>query len=94
MSYNVGCIMREGRKADRDGKAVALLRRAGAIPFVISNQSELCIGPETHNILSGRTTNPYCRQRSVGGASGGEVNTSLYSSTFKLSTCNINKKNI
>ncbi|XP_075209757.1 fatty-acid amide hydrolase 2-B-like isoform X2 [Lycorma delicatula] len=73
MSYNVGCVLREGRKADRDGKAVALLRKAGAIPLVISNQSELCIGPETHNLLSGRTINPYCRQSSVGGASGGEA---------------------
>lgn len=73
MSFHVGCKLREGRKADRDGKAVALLKKAGAIPYIITNQPELCIGTETHNYVTGRTSNPYCRQRAVGGGSGGEV---------------------
>ncbi|XP_039299525.1 fatty-acid amide hydrolase 2 isoform X2 [Nilaparvata lugens] len=73
MSYSIGSVIRQGRKADRDGRAVALLKKAGAIPLVVSNQPEFGLGAETYNHVTGRTANPYCRQRSVGGASGGEA---------------------
>lgn len=73
MSYAIGSKLRQGMKADSDGTAVDLLRRAGAIPFLVSNTPELCMAHETHNLLTGLTNNPYNQQRTVGGSSGGEV---------------------
>ncbi|XP_046673794.1 fatty-acid amide hydrolase 2-A-like [Homalodisca vitripennis] len=73
MSYSVGCRIRVGKKADKDGTAVELLRKSGAIPIAVTNQSEMCLSTETYNSVCGLTRNPYNIQRTVGGASGGEA---------------------
>uniref|UniRef100_A0A1B6GS16 Amidase domain-containing protein n=3 Tax=Cuerna arida TaxID=1464854 RepID=A0A1B6GS16_9HEMI len=73
MSYSVGCRFRVGKKADKDGTAVELLRRSGAIPLAVTNQPEMCLCTETNNLVCGLTRNPYNIQRTVGGASGGEA---------------------
>ena len=74
MDKCVGCLMRQGIKADSDGVAVAFLRKAGAIPLLVSNTPEYCMSWETSNIVTGRTVNPYNPLKTPGGSSGGEVN--------------------
>lgn len=73
MSNSVGCVDLSGRKAASDGGAVSKLRNSGAIPLLVSNTPELCLGWETSNLLRGTTNNPYCLSRTPGGSSGGEV---------------------
>jgi Asp-tRNA(Asn)/Glu-tRNA(Gln) amidotransferase A subunit family amidase len=73
MSHCVGTLLRHGIKADKDSEAVALLKKAGAIPLLVSNTPELCLSWETNNLVTGRTLNPYNFLRTAGGSSGGEV---------------------
>jgi len=73
MSHCVGSLPRYGIKAEKDSEAVALMRKAGAIPLLVSNTPELSLGWETTNLVTGRTLNPYNFLRTAGGSSGGEV---------------------
>ncbi|KAJ9583971.1 hypothetical protein L9F63_021682, partial [Diploptera punctata] len=73
MGKCVGSLPRYGIIADNDGAAVSLLRKAGAIPLLISNTPEYCLSWETSNLVTGRTVNPYNPLRSPGGSSGGEA---------------------
>jgi fatty acid amide hydrolase 2 len=73
MSHCVGSLPRCGIKADNDSEAVKLMRKAGAIPLLVSNTPELCLSWETTNLVTGRTLNPYNFLRTSGGSSGGEV---------------------
>lgn len=72
MLFTAGAVERKGVRASRDAEAVALLRKAGAIPIVVTNTSEQCFWMETYNNLYGRTNNPYDSRRTAGGSSGGE----------------------
>lgn len=51
---------------------MGLMREAGAIPFALTNVSEVCMWWESCNPVHGRTNNPYDTNRIVGGSSGGE----------------------
>ncbi|XP_045765556.1 fatty-acid amide hydrolase 2-A-like [Maniola jurtina] len=73
MSNSVGCLEHQGRVALKDGDAVNLVKRAGAIPLLVSNTPELCLGWETTNLLNGTTNNPYRLSTTPGGSSGGEA---------------------
>ncbi|XP_045446843.1 fatty-acid amide hydrolase 2-B-like [Melitaea cinxia] len=73
LSNSVGCLEHAGRRAPEDGAAVRLVKKAGAIPLLVSNTPELCLGWETTNLLRGTTNNPYCLNRTAGGSSGGEA---------------------
>ncbi|CAH2105921.1 unnamed protein product [Euphydryas editha] len=73
LSNSVGCIEYIGRTALADGAAVRLVKKAGAIPLLVSNTPELCLGWETTNLLRGTTNNPHCLNRTAGGSSGGEA---------------------
>lgn len=95
MSHCVGSLQRRGIKADKDSEAVALLRKAGAIPLLVSNTPELCFSWETNNLVTGRTLNPYNFLRTSGGSSGGEVTNRMLvingywnSSLWNLNICN------
>ncbi|XP_070787167.1 fatty-acid amide hydrolase 2-A-like, partial [Enoplosus armatus] len=70
MPYTVGLMSRRGVTATVDAPAVALLKRAGAIPLGVTNTSEMCMW--SHNHLHGITNNPYDLERIPGGSSGGE----------------------
>lgn len=59
--------------AERDSIAVARLRVAGAIPIAVTNVPEGGLWLETHNLLYGRTHNPWSGQHTAGGACGGEA---------------------
>ncbi|XP_026321849.1 fatty-acid amide hydrolase 2-A-like isoform X2 [Hyposmocoma kahamanoa] len=72
LSNSVGCLENAGRRATTDGEVVRLVRKSGAIPLLVSNTPELCLGWETTNLLRGTTNNPYCLSRTPGGSSGGE----------------------
>lgn len=56
-----------------DDPYVAALRAAGAIPIAKTNLPQLMFYTETDNPLYGRTNNPWDRDRSCGGSSGGEA---------------------
>ncbi|XP_054715337.1 fatty-acid amide hydrolase 2-A-like [Uloborus diversus] len=72
LSQTSGLAWAAERKCERDSEVVALYRRAGAIPLVVTNVPEMCMWWESANIAFGRTKNPYDHKRTAGGSSGGE----------------------
>src|SRR5919201_3885772 len=60
-------------RASRDGRIVAALRAAGAVPIAKGNVAQLLWFAETDNPLYGRTANPHALDRSPGGSSGGDA---------------------
>ena len=67
-----GTRLRAGRIATEDAPLVARLKKAGAIVLGNTNAPELLMAYETDNLLFGRTNNPWDRDRTAGGSSGGE----------------------
>ncbi|RYG51994.1 hypothetical protein EON66_10200 [archaeon] len=67
-----GNACRTFRPAAQDAVVIAVLRRAGAIPFVRSNVPQCLMLPESCNIIWGACTNPFNAARTPGGSSGGE----------------------
>ncbi|XP_055376958.1 fatty-acid amide hydrolase 2-A [Condylostylus longicornis] len=72
MIHTAGLWKRRNVRAVEDAKAIASMRQAGAIPFALTNISEVCMWWESFNTIHGRTNNPYDTSRIVGGSSGGE----------------------
>uniref|UniRef100_T1GZI8 Amidase domain-containing protein n=1 Tax=Megaselia scalaris TaxID=36166 RepID=T1GZI8_MEGSC len=72
MKHTSGLYARRDIRSKVDSDAMALMRAAGAIPFALTNVSELCMWWESFNTVHGRTRNPYDTNRIVGGSSGGE----------------------
>ncbi|XP_068631126.1 fatty-acid amide hydrolase 2-A-like [Battus philenor] len=72
LSNAVGCLERAGSRAACDGHAVRAVRAAGAVPLLVTNTPELCLGWESTNLLHGTTNNPYRLDCTPGGSSGGE----------------------
>lgn len=58
--------------ASKDSALVALLKRAGAIPFAKTNIPQSLMINESVNNIYGRALNPWNLERTVGGSSGGE----------------------
>jgi fatty acid amide hydrolase 2 len=50
-----GLVSRKGYVADEDAEVIKRLKQAGAIPFIITNVSELCMWYESANRLYGMT---------------------------------------
>ncbi|KAK3580690.1 hypothetical protein CHS0354_017971 [Potamilus streckersoni] len=73
MPNTAGLVIRKNTCAEVDAPVVAYLKQAGAIPFIVTNVSELCMWYESANRLYGRTSNPYHTGKIVGGSSGGEA---------------------
>ncbi len=69
----LGLPSRKGHYAERDSPLVACLREAGAILLGKTNVPQLVVGNECANPLYGRTSNPWNRNRTSGGTSGGEA---------------------
>jgi fatty acid amide hydrolase 2 len=67
-----GLYHRKDYRAEHDAPVIKQMREAGAIPFALTNTSELCMWWESVNCVHGRTNNPYDTNRIVGGSSGGE----------------------
>uniref|UniRef100_A0A6I9V9W4 fatty-acid amide hydrolase 2-B n=1 Tax=Bactrocera dorsalis TaxID=27457 RepID=A0A6I9V9W4_BACDO len=70
--HTAGLYARRDVRATEDATAMSLMRQAGAIPFAITNISEVCMWWESNNVVHGRTRNAYDSNRIVGGSSGGE----------------------
>lgn len=70
--HTSGLVARRYIRATEDSDAMALMRRAGAIPFALTNVSECCLWWESHNPVHGLSRNAYDSNRIVGGSSGGE----------------------
>ena len=65
-----------GRKdfiPQQDAPVVARLRDAGAVLLGKTNTPELTLSAETHNLIYGRSCNPFDLQLSPGGSSGGSA---------------------
>ncbi len=73
MPQTAGLRSRVGQSARATAPAVVNLLDAGAIPLGVTNVSEMTLWIESENPVYGRTNNPYDRQRSAGGSSGGEA---------------------
>lgn len=73
MRHHSGSKLVDASPATNDGKAVALVKKAGAIILVTTNTPEYCLFWETFNNVTGTTNNPYDSRRTSGGSSGGEV---------------------
>lgn len=58
---------------ERDAKAVARLKAAGAIVFGKTNLSTLAMDIQTYNTAFGTTNNPWDSSRTAGGSSGGSA---------------------
>lgn len=65
MCQTAGLVARKNAVADRDAKAIELMRSAGAIPLALTNVSELAMWWESSNCLFGTTKNPYNTRYSV-----------------------------
>ncbi|XP_055631714.1 fatty-acid amide hydrolase 2 [Toxorhynchites rutilus septentrionalis] len=70
--HTAGIWKRRTIRGEKDARAMELMRRAGAIPFALTNVSECCMWWESVNTIHGRSRNPYDTNRIVGGSSGGE----------------------
>lgn len=72
MLHTSGLYDRRFHRAEKDAETISLMRKAGAIPFALTNVSEVCMWWESNNTVHGRSCNPYDTNRIVGGSSGGE----------------------
>lgn len=72
MGQTSGIVQAKDRKSEKDSDTAALYRKAGAIPYVVTNVPEMCMWWESANNVFGWTKNPYDNNRTVGGSSGGE----------------------
>jgi aspartyl-tRNA(Asn)/glutamyl-tRNA(Gln) amidotransferase subunit A len=64
-------LFADGPFADADSELVARLRQAGCVIVGKTNTPELAWKGDTDNSIFGRTRNPWGRDRSAGGSSGG-----------------------
>lgn len=62
----------KGRTPDADATSVARMKQAGGILLAKTNLPEFSYWIESDNLLSGRSNNPWDRDRTPGGSSGGE----------------------
>lgn len=72
MSQTNGLLFYKDRKAPSDADVVTEYRKAGAIPYIVTNVPTLSMDWATSNLIFGRTKNPYDKRRTPGGSSGGE----------------------
>jgi Asp-tRNA(Asn)/Glu-tRNA(Gln) amidotransferase A subunit family amidase len=68
-----GSLLNKGHIPHENAVVVDRLRRAGALILGTTNCPEFLMAYETDNRLYGRTANPWDRERTAGGSSGGEA---------------------
>ncbi|XP_023968113.2 vitamin D3 hydroxylase-associated protein-like [Chrysemys picta bellii] len=67
-----GFVQLLGRLEQEDSVMVKVLKRQGAIPFVLTNVPQSLFNYDCSNSIFGQTVNPLNHQKSPGGSSGGE----------------------
>ncbi|CAL1717065.1 unnamed protein product [Somion occarium] len=72
LETTMGYVSWIGDYADKDAALVEILQECGAVPFVQTNVPQTLMWAETYNSIFGRTVNPYNRNLTSGGSSGGE----------------------
>ncbi|KAI5116423.1 hypothetical protein M0805_001386 [Coniferiporia weirii] len=72
LESTIGFVWRIGKYAEDDASLVTILYEAGAVPFVRTNIPQTLMWTETFNNIFGRTVNPFNRNLTCGGSSGGE----------------------
>ncbi|THH06324.1 hypothetical protein EW145_g4164 [Phellinidium pouzarii] len=72
LETTIGLVWRIGNYPERDATLVTILYEAGAVPFVRTNVPQTLMWVETFNNVFGRTVNPFNRNLTCGGSSGGE----------------------
>ena len=77
-----GSLLRTSEIPSRTAPIVERLRAAGAILLGSTNTPEFLMAYETHNRISGRTSNPWNLAYSSGGSSGGEASAIAAGSSF------------
>lgn len=70
---NYGCGSLCNQPKEKDGYIIRLLRSHGAIPFIRSNIPQAGFALECWNAVYGRGLNPWNKNRTPGGSSGGEA---------------------
>ncbi|HUF85962.1 MAG TPA: amidase family protein [Thermohalobaculum sp.] len=73
MRFTHGSLLHKDDVAPADDPSVALVRRAGGIPFCKTNLPEFGAGANTTNRVFGPTGNPFDPARTCGGSSGGSA---------------------
>lgn len=68
-----GWFYRKGYIAKEDCEPIAKMKKAGAIPFCLTNVPEMCMWYESNNKIYGKTGNPYDNFRICGGSSGKKI---------------------
>ncbi|CAE6482581.1 unnamed protein product [Rhizoctonia solani] len=70
---NAGFVAWAGKSiAEQDATIVRILREAGAVIYLKTTNPQAVFAAETHSNIYGYTTNPFNRELSSGGSSGGE----------------------
>lgn len=69
---SIGFTAEYNKPATEDCEIVKILKAEGAIPFCKTNVPQTMLSFECSNPLNGTTTNPYDKERTCGGSSGGE----------------------
>ena len=72
LPVTLGCTNFLDNICEDDGLVVKVIKEAGGIPFVQSNIPQLLLLPESVNRIWGRAKNPWNKERTPGGSSGGE----------------------
>lgn len=72
LRLNAGYVAWWNNKATEDAHVLQILWRAGAVFHVRTTQTQTMMHLETDSNLYGVTVNPYSRDTSSGGSSGGE----------------------
>ncbi|XP_065265629.1 vitamin D3 hydroxylase-associated protein-like [Emys orbicularis] len=67
-----GFVQLLSRLEQEDSVMVKVLKRQGAIPFVLTNVPQSLFNYDCSNLIFGQTVNPLNHQKSPGGSSGGE----------------------
>ena len=73
MDSTCGLACRALKPARSDGVLVTMLKEAGAIPLCKTNVPQCLMLPASDNLVFGRTDNPWNKERTCGGSSGGEA---------------------
>jgi fatty acid amide hydrolase len=68
----VGLSARANRINKADSPMIRCIKNSGMIPFIKTNIPQLAFNFDSNNPLWGRALNPWNKNKSVGGSSGGE----------------------